>query len=382
MPESQQPAGRDDKEPGRTSPAGRAARRRAAARQRWLRLAAALFPLIALAFLSACANEAIGGPSGEPLDASTIDVKSDWNQDIFNLYTLVFLLAAVVFIIVETALLYSVLRFRRRAGDRLPRQIHGNNIVEIGWTLAPALLLVVVAIPTVQLIIRQESPPPADALRIEIIGHQFWWEVRYPDLNLTTANEIHIPVGRTAAFTLTSADVQHAFWVPKMGGKKDLYPNRVNQMHFSPFETGTYYGQCSELCGESHAFMKLRLMVDEPAAFDRWVADQKQPNAVAPDNQQQIKRGEQLFAQCVGCHVLYGHPNPGANNPAGKIGPNLTHIGSRTTIAAGWLDNNQENLVRWIRNPDAIKPGNKMIAFENLSQQDLEALAVYLLNQR
>ncbi len=382
MPETQQPAGRDDKEPGRTSPAGRAARRQTAARQRWLRLAAALLPLIALAFLSACANEAIGGPSGEPLDASTIDVKSDWNQDIFNLYTLVFLLAGVVFIIVETALLYSVFRFRRRPGDRLPRQIHGNNLVEIGWTLAPALLLVVVAIPTVQLIIRQESPPPPDSLRVEIIGHQFWWEVRYPDLGVVTANEIHIPVGRTAAFSLTSADVQHAFWIPKMGGKKDLYPNRVNQMHFNPFETGVYYGQCSELCGESHAFMKLRLMVDEPAAFDRWAAEQNVPTTPLFDDRARFERGQLLFNQCVACHVLYGHPNPAANQPAGKIGPNLTRIGSRTTIAAGWLDNTPANLVRWIRNPDAIKPGNKMIAFENLSQEDLEALAYYLTSQK
>lgn len=375
MPATQDTAGRDEQ--GRD----RALRRRAALRRRWTQMGAALLPLVALVLLSACANEAIGGPSGEPLDASTIDAKSDWNRDILNLYTLVFWLATFVFVIVEAALLYSVFRYRRRRGEnRLPRQIHGNNAVEVAWTIAPALLLVIVAIPTVQLIIKQESPPPSNALTIEVIGHQFWWEARYPEQNLTTANEIHVPVGRPVAFRLTSDDVQHAFWVAKMGGKKDLYPNRVNTLWFTPEETGTYYGQCSELCGTSHGFMKFRLMVDEPAAFDQWVAAQKQPNAVVPAEQQQIKRGETLFAQCVGCHVLYGHPNPAANNPEGKIGPNLTHIGSRTTIAAGWLDNNQANLVRWIRNSQDVKPGNKMQAFENLSQQDLEALAVYLLS--
>ena len=377
MPATQDAAGQ--KKNGRE----RAPRRRTTGRRRWASLGAALLPLVALAFLGACANQAIGGPSDAPLDASTIDVKSDWNRDIFNLYTLVFWLASFVFVIVEAALLYSVLRYRRRRGEnRLPRQIHGNNAVEVAWTIAPALLLMIVAVPTVQLIIKQETPPPSNALQVEIVGHQFWWEARYPEFGLTTANEVHIPVGRPVAFRLTSADVQHAFWVAKMGGKKDLYPNRVNTLWFTPEETGTYYGQCTELCGESHAFMKFRLMVEEPAAFERWIAAQKQPAAAVPNEQAQIKRGEQLFAQCVGCHILYGHPNPAANNPAGKIGPDLTHVGSRTTIAAGWLDNNETNLVRWIRKPQDIKPGNKMQAFENMPQQDLEALAAYLLSRK
>lgn len=381
MPATRDAADKDERGPEGKSLTARARQRRTTSSWRRARLAASLLPLVALVFLSACGMQWIGGPSGEPLDASTLDVKSDWNQDIFNLYMLVFFLAAVVFIIVEVALLYSVIRFRRR-DNRLPRQIHGNNAVEVAWTIAPALLLVVIAIPTVQLILKQEGPPPTDALQIEIVGHQFWWEARYPELGLTTANEIHVPVGRAIAFNLTSNDVQHAFWVAKMGGKKDLYPNRTNRMWFTPTETGTYYGQCTELCGEAHAYMKFRLVVEEPAAFDQWIAQQRQPNAVIAPEQAELKRGEQLFSQCVGCHVLYGHPNPAANDPANKIGPNLTHIGSRTTIAAGWIDNNEPNLMRWIHDPQAVKPGNRMQAFPNMSQEDLQALARYLLNQR
>lgn len=346
-----------------------AAGRRAAGWRRAARLA----PLLAIAlFLAAC------GPYNFNDDvAMTIDPQSDVNQDIFNLYSLVFWLATAVFVVVEAALIFAVFKFRRRPGDRLPRQIHGNNRLELAWTVAPVLLLVLVAIPTVQIIIKHASPPPVDAVRIEVVGRQFWWEVKYPELGITTANEIHIPVGRTAAFDLTSADVQHSFWVPKMAGKMDLFPTRHNTLWFTPRSTGTFFGQCAELCGTAHAYMKMRLMVDSEADFNAWVAGQRQAAAAAAGDQ--LQQGAQVFVNngCGGCHYLEGN-----QNAQGRTGPDLTHAGSRTTIAAGWIDNTPENLARWIRNPAAVKPGVLMPAFERLSAEDMDALVAYLLSLR
>lgn len=358
--------------PERRRPAEEPQGRRAPG-SRWLGFAARVVPLFALALLlTAC-----GVYNFSDDEAMTIDVKSDLNRDIFNLYALVFWLATAVFVVVEAALIFAVLRYRRRPGDRLPRQIHGNNRLELAWTVAPALLLVLVAVPTLQLIIKHGSPPPANAVRVEVIGRQFWWEVRYPELGVTTANEIHLPVGRTAAFNLTSADVQHSFWVPKMGGKMDLYPTRNNVLWFTPNETGNYFGQCAELCGTGHAYMKMRVMVDSEGDFNAWVAGQR--GAVAAAQGDQLQRGAQVFTQngCGGCHYIEG-----LQGAQGRVGPNLTHIGGRTTIAAGWIDNTPENMRRWIYNPSQIKPGVLMPAFERIGDQDMDALVAYLESLR
>lgn len=336
--------------------------------------------LLALAlFLAGC------GPYNFADDpAMTIDVRSDVNKEIFDLYALVFWLAAAVFIIVEVALLYSVFRFRRRPGQGLPKQVHGNNRLEVAWTIAPALMLVVVAIPTIRTIIYMSSPPPVtaagDPVRIEVIGHQYWWEVNYPDLGVTTANEIHIPVGRAAAFTLTSADVQHSFWVPKLGGKMDLFPNRRNRMWFTPTQADNYFGQCAELCGTGHGYMKMRVFAEPEGTFNSWVAAQRQTAQLARNDQ--VTKGQQVFQQngCGGCHYIEGN-----QAAVGKIAPNLSHVGSRTTIVSGWIENNPDNLKRWIRRPADVKPGTeveeglvRMPAYESLPPEDLDALVTYL----
>ncbi len=368
-------------EQGRHAP--RSAQGEAASRRpRRLRLAASALPLVLLAaFLSACTYEG---------EAMTIQYKSDINKDIWELYSLVFWLATAVFIVVEVWLVYSLIRFRRRPGDGLPRQIHGNNTVEIAWTAAPFLLLVMVAIPTVSLIVKMSKPAPNPGVHVKVVGHQFWWEVQYfdrdprndPNLrpNLVTANEIHIPLNETAAFYITSDDVQHSFWVPKLGGKIDVYPNRINQLWFTPFEAGNYFGQCAELCGTAHAYMKMRVFVEDRPTFDRWAASER--GARAQPTQELIQRGERVFTSnaCVSCHYIEG------TNARGVNGPNLTHYGSRTTLAAGWIPNTPENTKRWIRDPEEIKPGAQMPAFgqgvegaqTQLSEADLDALVAYL----
>lgn len=362
---------------------------------KWLRPVAMILPLLVItALLSACTFE---GPT------MTIDnTKSPENGALWSLYSLLFWLSVAVFIVVEAMLLYATIRFRRKPGDGLPKQVHGNNRLEIGWTIVPALLLIIIAVPTVQLIIKDASPPPADALKVRIIGHQFWWEVRYPDpadpnnrdKDLVTANEIHIPVGRTTQFALTSGDVQHSFWVPVLGGKMDLYPNRTNYIKYTPNEVGQYYGQCAELCGTAHAFMKMYVFADSDADYQKWFAAQKgqvSPTASGTAGDQAIKQGQQLVlsANCVTCHYIEG------TNARGRVGPDLTHFGSRTTFAGAWVQNTEENLKTWIHDPATLKPGvttyanqqigngtliSRMPAYPNYSDAELTAIARYLLS--
>jgi cytochrome c oxidase subunit II len=310
---------------------------------------------------------------------TTVFPSSDIGGLIQGLYSLIFWMALVVFIGVEAFLVYAALRFRRRPLDNLiPAQIHGNTRLEIAWTIIPSVVLLIIAIPTIQRIFEMDRVPTASAaggepLRVEVIGHQWWWEFRYPDLgpDVVTANEVHLPLGRAAFFELRSADVIHSFWFPKMGAKMDVVPTRVNHMWFTPQETGEFYGQCFEFCGLQHANMRDRLVVESPADFDRWVGQQRAA-AVTPTGSQ-ATRGAALFqsAPCAGCHTIRG------TNAKGTVGPDLTHVGARTTIAAGVLNNNLDNLSHWIADPQAIKPGSKMPTL-GLPATDVSLLAVYL----
>jgi cytochrome c oxidase subunit 2 len=301
---------------------------------------------------------------------TTITPVTDFGREINSLYLLVTVLAAFVFITVEGALLYAVFRFRARPGDGQPRQIHGNTRLEIAWTLAPALILVVIAVPTIRTIFATQTEPPPNALRVRVIGHQWWWEFQYPDLGIVTANELHLPTGRPVALSLESADVIHSFWVPKLGGKRDAIPNRVNHLWFTIDEPGVYLGQCAEYCGTQHANMRMRVIVQTPAEFEQWVQAQK---TVPQPTTAEAQQGAQLFARsaCVGCHTVAGTP------AQGKQGPDLTHVGSRTTLAAGIIPNTPENLARWLKDPQAIKPGNKMPTL-GLSDADIRLLVAYL----
>jgi cytochrome c oxidase subunit II len=309
------------------------------------------------------------------LPQTTVVPASDVARHILDLYQLIFWMAVVVFVGVEGFLVYTIFRYQRRADNQIPTQTHGNTRLEVAWTIIPSIILLVIAIPTIPTIFYQDTVPPTATQRVRVVGHQWWWEFQYPDLGVVTANELHLPVGQTVRFDLTSADVIHSFWIPRMGGKMDVVPTHTNLLWFTPEQTGEFYGQCVEFCGIQHANMRMRLFVDTPEAFQAWV--QQQRAEAPPPPEVNIQRGVQLFqlGACVGCHTIRG------TAARGTVGPDLTHIGSRTTIAAGMLDNNPQNLKRWLQDPQGVKTGAKMPNL-GLSDADAEALSAYLLSLR
>ena len=310
---------------------------------------------------------------------TTIDPQSDFADSVQSVYLIVTVLAAIVFVIVMALVLVISIAFRERPG-REARQFDGNTRLEILWTIIPVVIVIMIAIPTYIAIAETTKPPPPDALVIEVTGHQWWFEFEYAGLDLVVANEIHIPAGVPVSFNLRSADVIHSFWVPQLAGKVDMVPGHENNLwftaHASAVRDEPYLGQCAEFCGLSHANMRFRVYVDTPADFEAWVAAQK-ADRVEPATDA-LAAGEQLFlaSACIGCHTVQG------TAAAGVIGPNLSHIASRGTIAAGIMDNNRENLIRWISNPEAVKPGVVLMpAFETLmTQEQIESIADYLLS--
>ena len=301
--------------------------------------------------------------------------RSDYAVAIDELQWLTIYLGLAVGVAVFAILGYIMLRFRYSPGDPVPTQVHGNTTLELTWTLIPAVLIAIIAVPTVRTIFATQAEAPANALTIDVVGYQWWWEFRYPNAGgdtVVTANEVHVPVGRPVHLRITSRDVLHSFWVPQMGGKRDLIPNRVNHIVFTPQEAGVYLGQCAEFCGASHALMKMRLIAHEPAEFERWLAHEAAP-AVEPADSA-VLRGKQLVTGgvCAGCHTV-----DGTNARFGKTAPNLTHLASRSTIAGGILENNAENLRLWIENPPAVKPGALMPP-QTVSDADLKYVVAYL----
>jgi cytochrome c oxidase subunit II len=269
---------------------------------------------------------------------------------------------------------YIMVRFRWQPGQGEPAQVHGNARLELAWTIFPALLLAVIAIPTVRIIFQTQEDPPADALTIDVVAHQWWWEFRYPLENgdtVITANEIHIPVGRPVHRRLTSADVVHNFWVPQLFGKRYNIPNRINHIIFTAHEAGMYLGQCAEFCGESHALMKKRLIAHPAGGFDEWLRNEAAPAVEPVDSSLVI--GRQLTVQsCAACHIIRG-----TEAQFGRTGPDLTHFGRRYTVAAGVLENNEANLADWIRDPQALKPGALMPNM-GLTEDQIRHITAYL----
>ncbi|MFQ5689701.1 MAG: cytochrome c oxidase subunit II [Gemmatimonadota bacterium] len=306
---------------------------------------------------------------------SALHPNSDFATRLDDLFVQIFWWAVGVFVIVEGLLVYVLRRFRERPGAERPRPVHGHTALEIGWTLPPALILVAIAIPTIRTIFVVDSPPPGDALTIEVVGKQWWWEFRYPAQGIVTANEVHIPVGVTVDFRLNTADVIHSFWVPRLGGKRDLVPGRENRIWLAADSAGTYSGQCAEFCGLQHALMGFRVVVQPAEEFRGWVARMQQP-ATEPEDPLAVE-GKELFLNgpCIACHRIEG------TVAQGSVGPDLTHVGSRRTIVAGRLENNDENLARWISNSQEIKPGNLMPK-QDLKDDDVLRLVAYLRGLR
>jgi len=298
-------------------------------------------------------------------------------KSILDLSTFVLVITGIIFVVVVTLLGYSILKFRATSvnADREPAQVYGSNQIELAWTIIPVLIVVVLFLATARVIHAiQDAPEPAGAVEVTAIGHQYWWEFRYPKLGIVTANELHIPVSDPSNPTptflrLLSADTDHSFWIPELAGKTDLVPNHPNRMWIDPHRTGIFLGQCAQYCGTQHAKMLLRVSVDSPQDFAAWVRGQQQ--AAVQDSS--AMAGRQIFEHtaCINCHTV--SPTPAD----GRFGPDLTHLMSRTTIAAGAAENTPENLRLWIQNPDAIKPGSLMPAMK-LSDADLDAVAIYM----
>ena len=433
-------------------------------------LAAALPALLVVVF-TACS--AAGYPN------SIFTRHTEFNREIGGLFDILIWLGTIVFVFVEALLLYTIWRFRRRSENDRPEHVHGNTTLEILWTAIPALILAFIAVPTVRTIFRTQAKASADALQVEVVGHQWWWEFRYPQYNITTANELYLPVGRKVSFTLKSNDVLHSFWVPQLGGKRDLITNHPNYLWFTPDSVGeqAWNGMCVEYCGASHANMRFKTFTVTAANFEAWASHQATPaafGAVAPPNasaqvptppgigttpsqigasiaaksrelgglpkptsspsgvpvlgatppanpvggaparpanapaapntppahdmgtmaggatvQQasfvafpldripshvvpktpvpagmafdeslagDAERGRAFLSQggggCVACHMINGNPTM-----MGVVGPNLTHVGSRTTIAGGIYPNDKKHLSLWIKNSRWMKPG-------------------------
>jgi cytochrome c oxidase subunit 2 len=300
-------------------------------------------------------------------------------HQVYALSQFVLVITGAIFVVVAGLLAYIIIRFHARKGDaeHEPAQIYGSTQVELAWTVIPVLIVVVLFLTTARIIFAiQDAPKPPSAIDVTVVGRQFWWEFRYPKLGIVTANELHIPVStptiRQPAFLqLLSADVDHSFWVPQLGGKTDLIPNHPNAMWIDPQTTGVYLGQCAQFCGVEHAKMLLRVYVDTPDQFAAWVKAQQQPGAQPEVQNAAATAGRHVFETqaCVNCHTISG------TVAKGLFGPDLTHLMSRATIAAGAADNTSDNLRSWIQDPNSFKPGALMPAMQLSDQQTNEVVA-------
>jgi cytochrome c oxidase subunit 2 len=298
-------------------------------------------------------------------------------QDIKELSLLTIAICTVIFLVVAGLLVFTIVRYRHRAGDEAsePPQIYGSNQIELAWTVLPILIVFTLILVTSRSIAEiQDRKPPPGTVNATVIGHQWWWEIRYPELGIVTANELHVPAStdssrRPTFLKLQSVDVAHSFWVPQLAGKTDLIPNKQNLMWIEPTQLGTYLGNCAEYCGTQHARMLIRVIVHTPEEFDRWVAEQKQP-ALEDAN---AKQGRKLFFanSCVNCHTIRG------TTAEGKFGPDLTHMMSRQTLASGAVPNNSEMLRLWVRDPQQLKIGCLMPNMQ-LTDAEVDQVVAYL----
>ena len=296
---------------------------------------------------------------------------SDYAIQGLDLFQTIIVLGVIIGVLVEAALIWAAIRYRRRAGDELPPQVHGNIAIEIAWTTGPVLVVGFILFLTVPVIFQTQAPAPMGAMDVEVVGHQFWWEFRYPDANVDTANELHLPVGRTVSLILHSNDVIHSFWIPAVGGKRDAIPGHTNFIWLTPNSTGSFPGQCYQLCGYSHANMRDRAIIQPQPDFAAWLAAQQQPPDQPTDPV--TAEGAQLFQRtsCPSCQTINGTP------AQGKIGPNLTHFASRGTFAGSIFETNADNIRLWLKDPPGVKPGSLMPNY-HLTDHQLDVLVVYL----
>lgn len=291
-------------------------------------------------------------------------------QDIRTLTFILFAILSGILIFVWAWLFLAILRNRRRPESQV-KQSHGNLTVEFVWTLIPAVIVAVLFYLTLSTTEALTTNVPRQ-VDIKVTGYQWWWGVEYRSGKFATANEIHVPVDRTVALDLASADVIHSFWVPQMGGKLDMVPGRINTIHFLPTKAGEYIGECSEFCGHQHGRMRFLLVVEPVEDFTEWFANQRRP-AVTPTGEPAVA-GQTTITKlpCVGCHTIRGN-----DAMRGVTGPDLTHVASRSSLAALTIDNTPDEMRRWLRDPQKVKPANLMPAVP-LTPRQLDELVAYL----
>ncbi len=280
-------------------------------------------------------------------------------EAVYEISLLAILVCTAIFLVVGGLLTYAIVKFRSRPGDegKEPPQVYGSNQLELAWTIIPILIVFVLVLVTARTVADvQNAKLPANALKVRVVGHQWWWEIHYPDYGVITANELHIPVSSKekrlpTGLKLESADVAHSFWVPQLAGKTDVIPNRSNEMWVEPYATGTYLGNCAEFCGAQHARMLIRVVVETPEQFEKWIAEQKRPLPVVKDKNASDGRDLFMKTACVSCHRIEGTAS------VGVFGPDLTRLMTRETIAAGAAPNTRAKLLQWVRDPQTIKPG-------------------------
>ena len=315
------------------------------------------------------AGLALTGCAGAPSmlrPASSVSTREAW------LFWVVLAMAAVVFVLVEGLIVLIVARDRRR-GDEAgePTQVHGHTRLEIIWTVVPLLLVILLFGLTIGTMRAVAAPEPREGdINVRVVGHRWWWEFEYPDYGFTTANELHLPLGNAAHLTLESADVIHSFWVPQLAGKTDLIPGAINSMWLSADAPGTYEGQCAEFCGLQHAGMRIHVIVESREAFEAWVRTQQAPPAEAVTALERLGEETVTSGVCSSCHTVRD------THAQGKLGPDLTHLASRATMAGGMYPLSESYLRRWLSNTQEMKPGNLMAL--HLKADDLEAVLAYL----
>ncbi len=335
-------------------------------RARSIFASAAIFVLAAL--LQGC-----GGGEQHPLN--TITTKSDFARWITNLFVEITVLDLLVLAAVLITFILAIFFFSTRVGNPAPPSTTTSDLrVEIAYTLIPALIIIAILVPTVRTIFRsQPYLPPKGSLQIEVVAHQWWWDFSYMDSShINTANELHIPTGVPIRLNLESNDVIHSFWVPQLGGKRDVVPGQANELTFTASVPGEYLGECAEFCGESHANMRFRVFVQTPEQFAAWEKAQEAPPGTIPASETAAAEGQKVFenSPCTTCHTISGVSK-------GYIGPNLTHFGSRTTMAGGIEQNDPHNVAEWITDPNQVKPGVYMPAL-GLRGTQLNDLVAYL----
>tara|TARA_B100001113_G_scaffold51689_1_gene37780 strand:+ start:38 stop:1057 length:1020 start_codon:yes stop_codon:yes gene_type:complete len=321
---------------------------------------------IPLIFLSACIENA-------PLDS--LSPEGPYARSIDELFWITFWIAVGVFVIVQGALILSVFVFKEKPESPEPKQIHGNTKLEILWTVIPVLILAAIAVPTVQTIF-DLAREPEDALKIEVIGHQWWFEYKYPDYGITTANVLVIPADKPVRLEMWSNDVLHNYWVPKLNGKRYLVPGQTTYLNLHADSPDEFWAQCGEYCGLSHSKMRGRVLSLSQKDFDNWVAnEQKNATAFSNEDLSLAAEGQQVYlnAGCTQCHVVNGVWDVQGD----RIAPNLTHFAVRNVFAGAALENNRENLTRWLANPAEVKPGTFMPNLE-LTESEINALIAYL----